>query len=140
MDDVILNKSAIIERCITRVREEYTHHEGELETHFTRQDSIILNLQRACEAAIDLGTRLVAIHKLGVPQSSRDVFALLEKNGSITPSLSGSLQKMVGFRNVAVRTYDRLDLVIVRAIITERVDDLLTFAQHARKIMSEPSI
>lgn len=52
--DVRLNKVAIIERCLLRIDQEYYGHEEELETNFTRQDSIILNLQRVCEAAIDL--------------------------------------------------------------------------------------
>jgi hypothetical protein len=53
-DDVVLNKIAVIERCLLRIREEYLGHEMELATNFTRQDSIILNLLRACEAAIDI--------------------------------------------------------------------------------------
>ena len=48
MDDVLLNKAAIIERCLQRISEEYQGHENELETNYTRQDSIILNLLRAC--------------------------------------------------------------------------------------------
>lgn len=56
-DDVILNKAAIIERCVARVREEYADDERNLTDNLTRQDSIILNLQRACEAAIDLAMR-----------------------------------------------------------------------------------
>ena len=53
-DDVVLNKSAVIERCLARIREEYQGYEAELMTDFTRQDSIILNLLRACEAALML--------------------------------------------------------------------------------------
>ena len=49
MDDVILNKYAIIDRCLKRVEEEYRGNEYTLSTDFTRQDSIILNFQRACQ-------------------------------------------------------------------------------------------
>ncbi len=52
MDDVLLNKAATIERCLKRIQEEYDDHKEELESNLTRQDSIILNLQRACEASI----------------------------------------------------------------------------------------
>ena len=51
-DDVVVNKAAIIERCIARVREVYAGNDHNLFDDVTRQDSIILNLQRACEAAI----------------------------------------------------------------------------------------
>lgn len=38
--DVVLNKSAIIERCIARIHEEYQDSEENLE-NYTKQDSII---------------------------------------------------------------------------------------------------
>lgn len=40
-------------------------HEMELAINFTRQDSIILNLLRACEAAIDIAMHVVRIKGLG---------------------------------------------------------------------------
>lgn len=55
VDDVALNMLAIIERCLSRIREEYAGHETGLATHFTRQDALVLNPQRACGAAIDPG-------------------------------------------------------------------------------------
>jgi uncharacterized protein YutE (UPF0331/DUF86 family) len=134
MDDVILNKAATIERCINRINEEYLGHESEFETNFTRQDSIILNLQRACEATIDLGMRLVRVKKLGVPQSSREVFAFLETAGMIDSSLSNSLQAMVGFRNLAIHEYRKMNLEVVRFLIKNRLCDLTSFAQMALRL------
>jgi hypothetical protein len=53
VDDVLINKAAIIERCLKRIGDEYLGHESELDTNFTRQDAVILNLLRACAASID---------------------------------------------------------------------------------------
>ncbi|GKW02668.1 hypothetical protein PEC301877_14830 [Pectobacterium carotovorum subsp. carotovorum] len=61
--------------------------------NFTKQDSVILNIQRACEAAIDIANYLIRIKQLGIPQSSRDSFALLAANQIITIDLSDNLQK-----------------------------------------------
>jgi uncharacterized protein YutE (UPF0331/DUF86 family) len=36
---------------------------------------------------------------------------------------------MVGFRNIAVHDYQRLDIEIVRSIVHERLDDLAGFAR-----------
>ena len=44
MDDVLLGKASIIERCLVRIDEVYRGHEDELATNFTRQESILLNL------------------------------------------------------------------------------------------------
>ncbi len=102
MDDVLLNKAASIERCLVRVREEYVGAESQLETNFTRQDAIVLNLLRAAENAIDAAMHVVRVERLGVPQQSRDAFGLLENSGLIDPELSRRMKAMVGFRNIAV--------------------------------------
>jgi uncharacterized protein YutE (UPF0331/DUF86 family) len=77
-DDVVVNKASIIERCLQRIEEEYQNDPENLYENVTRQDAIVLNLQRACQAAIDLAMHLVREHELGVPQESREAFALLE--------------------------------------------------------------
>ena len=87
MDDVILNKAAIIERCVQRVRHVYADDPSNLTTDLTRQDSIVLNLQRACEAAIDLAMHLVRRYQLGIPQESRDAFDLLVTSGRLDADL-----------------------------------------------------
>lgn len=45
-DDVLLNKSQIIRRCIARIHEEYAGDPANL-TNLTKQDSITVNLLRA---------------------------------------------------------------------------------------------
>jgi uncharacterized protein YutE (UPF0331/DUF86 family) len=132
-DDVLINKIAIIQNCIGRIIEEYRGHEKELETNFTKQDSIVLNLQRACEASIDLGTRIVRIKKLDVPQQTRDVFAILEKNGIISPKISQQMQSMVGFRNIAVHDYQKLNLAIVHSVLENHLADFQEFIEAIRK-------
>ncbi len=129
LDDVLINKAAIIERCLQRIQEEYQGHESELYTNFTRQDAIVLNLQRACEASIDMATRVIRLKKLGIPQNSRDVFSLLEQAQLLPANLSHQLQAMVGFRNIAVHNYQQMNLKIVEAILTNRLADFQQFSQ-----------
>lgn len=80
-DDVLINKAATIERCVARAREEYAADPDSFARDHTRQDAAILNIQRACEAALDMGQHLIRRERLGVPQSARDVFALLARGG-----------------------------------------------------------
>ncbi|MEX8519158.1 MAG: DUF86 domain-containing protein [Leptothrix sp. (in: b-proteobacteria)] len=127
VDDVLVNKAATIERCVARVREEYAAAGANFATDFTRQDAAILNLQRACEAALDIGQYLVRRDKLGVPQSARDVFALLAQAGWIEPALAQSLKHMVGFRNIAVHDYKNLQLPITVSVITRHLHEFLEY-------------
>ncbi|WP_313077133.1 type VII toxin-antitoxin system HepT family RNase toxin [Melaminivora sp.] len=128
-DDVLLNKAATIERCVARAREEYFRDPDSFAADFTRQDAAILNIQRACEAALDMGQHLVRRDRLGVPQSARDVFALLARGGVIEPALADELQRMVGFRNIAVHDYQKLQLPITVAIIETHLEGFLSYSQ-----------
>ena len=127
-DDVVLNKAASIERCLRRILEEYAGDKQNLVANQTKQDSIVLNLQRACETAIDLAMYVISQRPLGVPQESRDEFTLLQTAGILPADLATRMQRMVGFRNVAVHEYTRLNLDVVFAIITKQLDDFRTFS------------
>jgi len=130
-DDVILNKAAIIERCVKRVRHLYADDDANLFEDITRQDAIVLNLQRSCEAAIDLAMHLVRRRRLGLPQETREAFSTLAEAGILEPPLAATLARMVGFRNLAVHEYQALQMPIVRAVIREQLPDLLEFAAVA---------
>lgn len=129
-DDIVLNKAALIERCLARVREEYAGDDRNLFGNFTKQDSIILNLQRACEAAIDLAMHVVNARRLGVPQESREAFDLLREASLLDAALADRMKRMVGFRNVAVHDYTRLNLETVKAIVTKHLDDFVAFSER----------
>jgi uncharacterized protein YutE (UPF0331/DUF86 family) len=143
MDDVKLNKAAIIERCIARIQEEYGDDEKNLYENYTRQDSIILNIQRACEAAIDLAMHEVRLRHLGIPHESRDAFSLLyQPGGLITKGGADRMMAMVGFRNIAVHDYQELSLnyqyqelslEVIKRVVEERLDDFLDFARAMLK-------
>ena len=127
----MLNKAATIERCVRRVREEHAGDDARIDQDQTRQDAIILNLQRACEAAIDLAMHVVRREKLGLPQESREAFELLTAKAGVPRELAETMKRMVGFRNVAVHDYQKLSIPIVRSIIARHLDDLLGFASLA---------
>mgnify|MGYP006175605225 CR=1 FL=1 len=133
-DDVLLNKAATIERCIHRALDEYNKNPATFASDFTRQDAAILNIQRACEAALDMGQHLIRKHKLGIPQSSRDVFALLATADFLPTELAEKMKKMVGFRNIAVHEYQRLQLAVTEYVITQRLDD---FNQYCQLLISK---
>lgn len=128
-DDVLLNKTAVVERCVARAREEYSADPGTFLTNFTRQDAAVLNVQRACEAVLDMGQHLVRRERLGVPQSARDVFDLLVTGHWIESDLAEALKRMVAFRNIAVHDYQSLLAPILVNVINHHLDEFLQFTQ-----------
>ncbi|HEC12892.1 MAG TPA: DUF86 domain-containing protein [Acidiferrobacteraceae bacterium] len=137
VDDVLLNKTAIIERCLGRIDQEYKGHEQELETNFTRQDAIILNLLRVCEAAIGTAMHIVRLRHLGVPQESREAFTMLDDAGILDAKLAGHMRAMVGFRNIAIHNYQKINLEIVRSILDNRLNDFRQFTTTILQITND---
>lgn len=112
-----------------RAREEYEKSPATFAADHTRQDAAILNVQRACKAALDMGQHLIRRECMGIPQSSRDVFALLAQVAWIEAVLAERLQKMVGFRNIAVHDYQALQLPILEAAITKHLADFTAYSK-----------
>lgn len=125
-NDVIFNKISTIERCINRINDVYDNDFKNL-TDYTKQDSIILNIQRSCEACIDLAMHIASERKLGIPQTSRDAFDVLYSNNIIDSKLTKKLKSMVGFRNIAVHDYQAVNLDVVKEIIEHHLIDLKEF-------------
>ena len=124
MDEILINKKTSIERCIKRIHEDF---QDDFISNYTKQDAVILNIERACQAAIDMGNRVLKIKKLGLPQSNRNTFEKLEKEGIISIQLSNSMKSMAGFRNMAVHDYSSLNLEVIINIIQFKLDDLLVY-------------
>lgn len=132
--DVFLNKAEIIERCVKRIHEVYGGAPESLQD-YTKQDSIVLNIQRAVEASIDLAMHIVAEQKLGIPQNSRDAFEVLAANGYIDLELLKNFRAMVGFRNIAVHNYQKLDTKILQQVIEGHLVDFETLIRCIGKLL-----
>lgn len=124
-DAISLNKAAIIERCIRRMREEY--QSDTTLANQTHLDALTLNIERACQAAIDLAMHFVAAEHLGIPQSSAESFALLHQAGKLEQPLASRLAGMTGFRNIAVHQYQDIDAHVVHYIMKDGWRDLVNF-------------
>lgn len=132
MNEIILNKKIGIERCIEQIQAYYALDSNlPFEKDYLKQDAIGMNLQRACELSLDIANHFIKIKKLGLPQDSRDSFALLQRAGLITNQQMKALQAMVGFRNILVHNYQKLNLDIMVDVIENHLQDLLDFVNTA---------
>ncbi len=138
MNDLVLNKKESIERCIKQIR---IYHalpsDVPFEDNHLKQDAIALNLQRACEQAIDLANHTIKKKKLGLPKESKESFRLLADNRIIPRELSVKLGKMVGFRNVLVHEYQKLDIKLMLDVIDHHLDEFVDFTNHIMRSFSD---
>ena len=133
-NNVILNKIETIERCINRINIVYENNPENLKD-YTKQDSIMLNIQRACEASIDLAMHIISKKKLGIPQTSRDAFDVLSKSKTIDDKLSKNLKAMDGFRNIVVHDYKSINLKVVESIIAYNLKDFYDYIDAIKQYL-----
>ena len=128
--ELVLDKAAIIGRCVARIREEYAKDLPTFSADPCRQDAAICNLQRACQACIDIGLILVRKQRLDAPQSSSDVFEILRQAGEIDSGLAKRLQRLVSFHYIAVYDYERMEILDLVQVIEKQLDNLLEFKSY----------
>ena len=124
--DVVLAKVAAIKKGLRRIKE-VTGLFPERLDDLDVQDIFVLNLQRAIQSAIDLAAHIVASEGLGISDTIRGHFVLLENAKVITKALSQKMQSMVGFRNIAIHDYENLDIEILKAILSKHLKEFEQF-------------
>ena len=126
---LVTAKIATIDRCLRRISEVRGERRAAL-LPIDVEDIVLLNLQRAVQAAIDLAAHIVAAEGYGLPDSLAGAFSLLEAHGIIDAHLATRLRNMVGLRNIAIHEYQALNPSIVEAIVTRHLGDLRAFSSR----------
>jgi uncharacterized protein YutE (UPF0331/DUF86 family) len=88
-------------------------------------------LHLAIESALDIANHLIADASLESPETYRDAFAILARNGVIDPALGQRMQLWAGYRNILVHAYLTIDHGVAWDAIANNLDDLRQFAAVA---------
>ena len=94
-----------------------------------KQDVFVLNLERAIQASIYIANLLIAQNGWKLPRSYNHGFQILEKNQVISPELTRQMSAMAGFRNIAVHDYAKLDINIMKSILTKNLIDIENYCK-----------
>lgn len=128
--DLVAKKLAIIE---TSVRELQTlARPDEIQRDVRELRFVVYTLHIAIQAALDVAAHIVTDERLGEPRTNRELFELLERYGWVPPELAISLSDMVGFRNIVVHGYEKINGAIVEQIVRNHLEDLLGFVSAIR--------
>ena len=129
MDDtVLIGKTATIDRCCRRAREEYEKDPTTFVGDLTRQDAATLNVIRAWEAAVEMGDYVIAMAELGEPFDEREVISILVDNGWIDATLGEDLKRTGEFCR-AEWDYQAAPLPALVTIIKRGLDDFAAYNQ-----------
>lgn len=125
---MIDRKLESLRRCLARIRDKCPAGADQLGRDADAQDIIAINLTRAVQLAVDIGAHLIAATAEPAPETMGQTFDILAAQGIITAELAMSMKKAVGFRNIAVHSYDTIDWAIVHAIATRNLPDFDAYA------------
>ena len=126
---MIAEKLESLRRCVQRVSEKCPPDVQTLVCDFDLQDILTLNLWRAVQLCVDIGTHLIANLEAPPPDTMGQTFDVLRDAGIIEKALAIRLKKAVGFRNVVIHNYESIDWAIVHAIARNHLEDFTDFGK-----------
>ena len=126
--DVVLRKCEAIEHHVSRLRAKQPLTAAALRADESLRNDVCFDVLQALQACIDLAVHACTHESLGVPETPAVAFALLERNGVISPSLAASLGKAAGLRNLIVHRYADIDDSRLVDAIRDGLADLDEFA------------
>lgn len=139
MDQMIITeKLESLRRCVQRIEDKTPKDAGSLIRDIDLQDILVVNLTRAVQISVDIGSHIISSANQPMPQTMGDVFTKLQELDAISQETSERLRKAVGFRNIAVHSYEAINWEIVYAICRNSLRDFRQFAQEICRYVALP--
>lgn len=126
---LIEEKLEALRRCVQRIESRTPKSAEALAADADLQDIIALNLTRAVQLCVDVAAHVIADADTPAPVTMAGAFEALGAMKVIDLELVARMRKAVGFRNVAVHSYQAIDWQIVYAICRDNLDDFKRFAR-----------
>jgi len=125
---IVAEKLESLRRCVQRIEERRVATVDALRADPDRQDVLSLNITRAVQLCVDLAAHVLSDTKQPAPQTMGETFDLLAAEGVIPATLCKRMRGAVGFRDIAVHSYQAIGWDIVHTITHEGMDDFRQFA------------
>lgn len=135
---LVLDKIESIRRCLERIQARCPETPDQLAEDIDAQDIVSVNLTRAVQLAVDIAAHQVAVSGQPPPATMGEAFDRLAESGSIDNDLARRMKSAVGFRNLSVHSYRKIDWHIVHAIAQRAPDDFREFARAITATYPDP--
>jgi len=112
-----------------RIQDKFPADAAELQNSFDLQDIIALNLSRAVQLTVDIGSHIISTMNMPAPETMGQTFEILAQQNVLPVNVADQLKKSVGFRNIAVHNYEAINWQIVHSIVSEHLEDFTEFAK-----------
>lgn len=125
--NILVAKVTAIEKCLNKVKEKRSASIAEFMVDEDSQDIVLFNLMQAIQGCVDMAAHIISDEGYGMAGTMNDFFYLLRGRNIISVDLQEKLINAVGFRNLVVHEYAKLDLNQVYDIATNGIEALEEF-------------
>lgn len=91
-------------------------------------------LYLAAQAAIDLAEAVIAYKGFRKPTTMSEAFYILNEEEIVSWELTEKMVRMVGFRNIMVHDYEKVNYDIVYDVLQNRLADVAEFIERIEAI------
>jgi uncharacterized protein YutE (UPF0331/DUF86 family) len=126
--DLLRRKTGQILHHTERLRRNSALTARELRSNEDLYNTVLMDLQQAIQACLDLAIHACVDDNLGAPTAAADALALLARAGRIDEALQLRLTGAAGLRNLIVHQYVDIDAEKILFVIQHNLDDLTKFA------------
>ena len=126
---VIKTKLESLRKCLDRIESKRPETLEDLIQDIDVQDIIALNLERSVQLCVDIANHILSSLEDAPAMSMAESFERLSENEIISVELAGNLRRAVGFRNLSVHAYDKIDWHLVWKILEGDLKDLVRFLE-----------
>ena len=136
--DIIIRKIKELENNLIFLKQaSFDINKDNLKKDMIRYWGIERGIQICIECVIDIGNIIISVSDNGKPSTYKETMIALTQIDVIPEKFSKKLSKMVGFRNILVHDYTKIDEDIIIHILKNELDDFIKYMDYVNKWLKE---
>lgn len=130
---IIENKISSIKKYLKILQRYKKYSKEKIENNLDLKGAVERYLYLAVQSSIDLAEAIIAHKDFRKPTTMSEAFYILSEERLIPDGLTKKLIKMVGFRNIIVHDYEKIDYAIVYDVLQNKLKDIENFSKNVSK-------
>ncbi|SHI76234.1 type VII toxin-antitoxin system HepT family RNase toxin [Lutispora thermophila] len=136
--DVIIKKMKDLEGNLVFLKKaSFDISKDNIKKDMIRYWGIERGIQICIECVIDIANIIISTTENVKPNTYKETIVSMAEIGVIPKSFSDKLTKMIGFRNILVHDYVKVDENMILRILKYELDDFIDYMNYVRKWIEE---
>ena len=133
--DLILRRLALLDTYLGQLAQDRGVDAAAYGADWRTQRIVERTLHLVIETYMDVADHIVADRRLRVPETGAESFEILAEAALLPMPLATALASMVGFRNILVHDYARIDAAIVLRVLRNDLADIERFRNAVQALI-----